>query len=114
NSASISLVEIGETNSHVTGTVQLPKATEAALSLATVAFSSDGRLGFTSDGDSKILEFNAVSGELIDSIDLGPQPFGLALFEQNGESRLAVISIPVDRPAAIVLLDATDRLSEVA
>src|SRR6185369_3679788 len=86
-SASVSLIEIGNDGSRVTGTVKLPGRDQSLLRLLSVQLSSDGLIGFVSDGVSKLLKFNAVSGEIVDSLAVGRDPVGLTLYERNGERR---------------------------
>jgi YVTN family beta-propeller protein len=114
NSSSVSLVEVSDGGASVTGTLKLSNTDPTELSLTVVAFSGDGKFGFVSDGTSRLIKFDAKSGQLLDSLQVGRDPLGLALFEKNGVRRIAVFCIPPDLPAEVVIVDATDPLLEKA
>lgn len=111
---SVSLINFNSTLIQLTGEVPLP-ANASNLELANIVFSRDGQVGYIGDGFGQLIAFNSRSGEIVSSLNIGSQPLGLDIYENNNEQRLAILSTAPDGPAAVVIVNAaTGKLEEIA
>jgi DNA-binding beta-propeller fold protein YncE len=90
----------------VTGAARLEAAAPFFLSYTTVAFTGDGGTVFVADGVQFVYAIDAAAAQVVGAIGAGFNPVTIAMREEAGQRRLAVLSASNDGPA-LTVLDAT-------